>query len=113
MSRPGDDSTMVPPPATRATIRIITRIRARPEATEDMKTLLVSIVEPTRREPQCVVYELLQDRETPFEFLLVQEWISDRAYDEHLERPHMLETYGRLDPMLDGLPEIRRCSLVK
>jgi quinol monooxygenase YgiN len=104
---------MIPPPATRATIRIIARIRAKPEATEEMKSLLASVVEPTRREPQCVVYELLQDREVPFEFLLVQEWVSDRAYDEHLERPHMLETYERLDAMLDGLPEIRRCSLVK
>ena len=113
MSSVGDESTMIPPPSNRATVRIIVRVRAKPEAMEEMKQLLSSVVEPTRREPMCIVYELLQDRETPFEFLIVQEWVSDRAYDEHLERPHMLETYERFDAMLDGLPEIRRCSLVK
>lgn len=107
----GGDSTAGPP--ARPTIRIVARVRARPDAMETMRALLESIVEPTRAEAGCLRYELLQDRETPFEFLLVQEWRSDRAYDEHLEQPHMLEAYGRLDPLLAGMPEIRRCSLLK
>lgn len=110
----GNDETTIPPPAaSRPTVRIVVRIRAKPELTEKMRDLLVSVVEPTRAEPACVRYELLQDRETPCVFLLVQEWRSDRAYDDHLEQPHMLAIYERVDPMLDGLPQIRRCSLVK
>ncbi|MFG0276291.1 MAG: putative quinol monooxygenase [Phycisphaerales bacterium] len=108
-----DDTTIPPPASSRPTVRIVVRVRAKPDLAERMGALLASIVEPTRAEPACVSYELLQDRETPFEFLLVQEWRSDRAYDEHLEQPHMLAVYERIDPMLDGLPEIRRCSLVK
>ena len=109
-----DDSnleTKVPGGPARPSVRIIVRIRARPDAMDHMRSLLESIVEPTRNEAACLRYELLQDRETPFVFLLVQEWRSDRAYDEHLERSHMLDAYGRIDPLLDGLPEIQRCSL--
>jgi quinol monooxygenase YgiN len=109
-----NDETTIPPPASsRPTVRIVVRIRAKPELAETMRDLLASIVEPTRAEPACVNYELLQDREMPYVFLLVQEWRSDRAYDDHLEQPHMLAVYERLDPMLDGLPQIRRCSVVK
>lgn len=41
-------------------VRVVARIVARPGKVEELRALLQGLIESTRREPECVTYELLQ-----------------------------------------------------
>jgi len=61
------------------TLRVIARIKARPNKGGELLSVLSSLVEPTRKEPGCLNYVLLpQNNEDPTDFTFVEEWQSNR-----------------------------------
>ena len=54
-------------------LRVVARIKARAETVSEVRELLSSLVEPTRKEFGCVTYELLQNTEDPTDFTFVEE----------------------------------------
>ena len=58
-------------------LRVVARIKARPETVDEVRELLCGLVEPTRKESGCISYELLQNREDPTDLTFVEEWESD------------------------------------
>ena len=54
-------------------VRVVARIVARPGRVEELCALLRGLIEPTRREPGCVTYELLQNTPDPTDFTFVEE----------------------------------------
>jgi quinol monooxygenase YgiN len=46
-------------------LRVVARIKAKSDKIDKVRELLSALVEPTRREPGCIVYELLQNRNDP------------------------------------------------
>ena len=57
-------------------VRVVARMVARPGKEDELRTLLRGLIEPTRREPECVTYELLQNTTDPTDFTFVEEWSS-------------------------------------
>ena len=55
-------------------LRVIARVKARPGKVNELLSVLTSLVEPTRKEPGCISYTLLQNNEDPTDFALVEEW---------------------------------------
>lgn len=66
-------------------VRVVARVVARPGKEEELRTLLRGLIEPTRREPGCVVYELLQNTTDPTDFTFVEEWSSEVVDTKHLD----------------------------
>ena len=60
-------------------VRVVARIVARPGKEDEFRALLMGLIEPTRREPGCVTYELLQRNTDPINYALVEEWTRDLA----------------------------------
>ena len=58
----------------KSTLRVVARMVARPEAVDDVRSILEVLVVSTRAEPGCAVYELPQNRHDPTGFTLVEEW---------------------------------------
>ena len=54
-------------------LRVVARVVARPGKVEELQALLRGLIEPTRREPGCVTYELLQNTADPTDFTFVEE----------------------------------------
>ena len=86
---------------------------AQAEHVDEVRDLLAGLVDPTRAEDGCVVYELLQNAADPTVFTFVEEWTSDAALDAHLASDHIAAALGRLPDVLDGAPVIERFTLVK
>jgi quinol monooxygenase YgiN len=84
----------------------------RPERLEEARSLLFSLLEPTRRENGCIEYELLQSLDDPLEFTLVSEWVSDDAFIGHLASPHMQTGARQVNLLFTAPPEIRRYKLL-
>ena len=93
-------------------VRVVARVVARPGKVKELRALLQGLVEPTRREPGCVTYELLQNKAEPTDFTFVEEWSSEEELDAHLQSPHLRQARSRLPDLAAADPDIRRYTVV-
>ncbi|HQA10707.1 MAG: antibiotic biosynthesis monooxygenase [Zoogloea sp.] len=88
-------------------IRIIARFTARPDSIDAMRTLLLGMLEPTRKEVGCVSYELLNNSADPTDFTFVEEWASQAAIDAHMKTPHLQAVVADSAPLLASPLDVR------
>ncbi|MBU7582180.1 MAG: antibiotic biosynthesis monooxygenase [Nostoc sp. TH1S01] len=93
-------------------LRVVARLIALPDKVEELKTLLLELIEPTRQEAGVVSYELLQNQSDPTDFTFVEEWTSAEALDTHLSSPHLQAALGKLEGLVAVAPDIRRYNLL-
>ena len=84
------------------TVHVIARFQALSGRSESLKTLLESLIEPTRAEPGCLDYVLWQEREDPSRFVLIERWRTQSDLDQHLETPHLTHAKERFDDLLES-----------
>jgi quinol monooxygenase YgiN len=94
------------------TLRVVARIKARSNKVNELLSVLNSLVEPTRKEPGCIHYELLQNNEDPTDFVLIEEWLSDTALQSHFATKHFKEGLTKLSSLVAAEPDIQRYHLV-
>ncbi|MGW8187909.1 MAG: putative quinol monooxygenase [Desulfobacterales bacterium] len=63
---------------------IFIRIKVRPEKRKELSQTLQSIVEKMRKECGCLHAGFYQDTENDNEFLVVEEWATQKDSDRHL-----------------------------
>jgi quinol monooxygenase YgiN len=90
------------------TIHVVTHILARPENTARVKSLLLELVEPSRQEAGCLQYYLHQNLAVPEEFLVMAEWASEEACEDHFSSPHIQEAFIEGAELLERPPETHR-----
>jgi quinol monooxygenase YgiN len=93
-------------------LRVVARIKAKSETVSEVRELLSSLVEPTRKEFGCVSYELLQNREDPTDFTFVEEWESEGALESHAASDHIKAIGPKLRPFVADAPDIRTYFVV-
>ena len=93
-------------------VRVVARIVACFGKEDELRTLLRGLIEPTRREPGCVTYELLQSTTDPTDFTFVEEWSSEADLDAHLQSAHLRNARSRLPELTVADPDIRRYTVV-
>ncbi|MGH8516167.1 MAG: putative quinol monooxygenase [Panacagrimonas sp.] len=94
-------------------VRVIARLPAKADKIEELKVILLSIIEPTRKEAGCLSYELLQNSADSSDFTFVETWDSAAALDAHMKSPHLTAALGKLGDLLGGAPEIRRYTTLR
>ena len=95
-----------------ATVHVIARLTARPEAVAELQKLLSGLLEPTRRESGCLRYVLLQNAADPTDFTFVEEWADAAALDAHSATPHLQAVLAQAPLLLATAPDIRRYALL-
>jgi quinol monooxygenase YgiN len=76
-------------------------VKAKPGQEEAVKEALMSMVEPTRKEPGCLCYNLHQSKTDPTQFMFYEQWASQDALDAHGKTPHMKALGGKLKNKTD------------
>lgn len=94
-------------------VRVVARLVCKPDRVEEFKSIVLSIVDPTRQEAGCKRYELLQNNADPTDFTFVEEWESGAALDAHMKAPHLTAALGKIGPLLGGAPDIRRYTTLR
>lgn len=97
---------------SKTTVRVVARVVALSEKVEEVKSVLIGIIEPTRQEDGCIVYELLQNQDDPTDFTFVEEWESQSLLDAHLASPHIAAADSQLDGLVAAEPDIRVYQLL-
>ena len=95
------------------TLRVIVRIKARPDKVNELLSVLSSLVEPTRKEVGCLSYELLQHNEDPTDLTLVEEWQNESTLESHIATKHFKDAMTKLPKLVAAEPDIRKYHLVR
>lgn len=68
-------------------IRVIARFFAKPNSINEIKPLLIALVEPIRNDPDCISCHLVNHTINNNEFTFIEEWASEDAFNAHLSEP--------------------------
>lgn len=79
---------------------IICVVRSQPTAREQVKALLLELIEPARQEDGCLYYHLYEKSDAPSTFYIVDGWVSDEAIAAHGEHPNVIRVVEQLTPLL-------------
>lgn len=97
---------------THMTLRVVARIRAQPDKVAEVRELLLTLIEPTRKEAGCITYELLQNQDDPADFTFVEEWASDASLTAHAASDHLRTVGAQLASLTTKPPEIGKYTLL-
>jgi quinol monooxygenase YgiN len=93
-------------------IHVIARHRARPGAVAEVRQILLSLIEPSRAEPGCLKYELLQNADDPADFTFVETFVSDDALKAHASAPYIAGLAAKLEGFIARPAEVTRCYAI-
>ncbi len=79
---------------------IVCSVHARAEHREQVKTLLLELIEPARGETGCLYYDLYQNISKPDTFYIMDGWVSDAAIEAHTAHPNVARVVEQLQPLL-------------
>jgi quinol monooxygenase YgiN len=83
---------------------LIAKFRTKPECRRKMIEMSAGMLEPSRSEEGCIVYEFLQDPLDPDSFTFYEKWRSRKDLDLHFEKPHFKD-FEQIFPNLIVGPE--------
>src|SRR5215210_49696 len=95
-----------------ATVYVVGRYVAKTGKEEQLKTVLNSLIAPTRREIGCYQFDLLENTSEPGEFSIVERWDGTKGLDQHLASEFVQGALAKIEPLVEEPPDIRRYALV-
>jgi quinol monooxygenase YgiN len=95
-----------------ATVHVVARFLAKAGKEDALKTVLTSLVAPSRREIGCYQYDLLINPKDPRDLCFVERWDDDAALDEHAETEHLKNARAQFEGLVEAPPDIRRYRLI-
>jgi quinol monooxygenase YgiN len=95
-----------------STVHVVARFLAKAGKEDALKSVLVGLVPPSRREIGCYQYDLLMNPADPRDFCFVERWESDASLDQHGETAHVRDARARVQDLVEAPPDIRRYRIV-
>ena len=99
--------------AETATLQVIARVIARPDTVDAVKRILVGMLEPSRNEEGCLIYELMQCQDDPTDFTFVEEWTDAAALERHAASPHIAGVQAELRALVAVPTQVRKYTLIE
>lgn len=93
-------------------VRVIATLKAKPEKIHELRALLSSLIEPTRAEAGCLMYELWHNQADDTDFRFIEHWASSEALQNHFDTPHIKTALSQLPDLLVGELDLRQYGLV-
>lgn len=87
-------------------LTVIASFQAQPGKESELRTALVGLLAPTRKESGCLNYDVHQSADDPAKFLFHENWASKAQLDAHLESPHVKALLLRVDELCVAFPQI-------
>ncbi len=78
-------------------ITVVAKIRAKHDRIDEVKKVLLSLIEPTRKEYGCIKYILHQGNEDPSIFVFYEIWQDEKLLHNHMNTKHFKEVLFLLE----------------
>jgi len=98
--------------STNSTLKVIAVLQAKKGKVNALRQVLTALIEPSRREPGCIQYLLLNSPDRSSDFVFFEEWQSRQDLDEHMVSAHFKKAVNALDGLIAAAPEIRRYKTI-
>jgi len=85
---------------------IICELRCESKDREQVRDLILRLVEPARAEPGCLYYDLYQRVDAPDTFFILDGWVHQAAVESHAAHSHVAVVMKELGPLLTFGPSI-------
>ena len=82
-------------------ITIVAKVVAKKESMERVKSELLKLIAPTRKEDGCIDYCLHQDNNDPAVFIFFENWESEACLARHIESDHYKNYVSAVDDILE------------
>jgi quinol monooxygenase YgiN len=89
----------IPKKMSKNTLNVVAIVETSADKVEELKTVCLGLIEPTRKEAGCISYDLYQDITNSGKFTFLENWQSKEHLDVHLKTPHLVAAgaaFGRL-----------------
>ncbi|APW65384.1 MULTISPECIES: putative quinol monooxygenase [Arcobacteraceae] len=63
---------------------------AKKDCINELKALLKTTIEGSKKEEGCLMYEVFQTKNNPVEFIVIDSWENEEALNAHYESEHYL-----------------------
>jgi len=87
-------------------VKLIARLKAKPGQEALLAQALRELSAPSRSESGCIQYDVCCVREDPATLLVLEEWASQAALDEHMQTPHFQAFLAKAGEALAGEPAL-------
>jgi quinol monooxygenase YgiN len=94
-------------------VHVIATFAAAAGREEELERLLSGLVEPTRKEPGCLRYDLTRALDGSGEFVFIEEWESVATLDAHGESEHIRQMKPRLSGLVASPPKVGRYRRIR
>ena len=83
-------------------LSIVAKIVVKMEALESVKSELLKLIAPTRKEEGCIDYFLHQDNDDPAVFVFYENWESAACLEKHIKTDHYKAYARAIDGLIEG-----------
>ena len=70
-------------------VAVISINTAKPGQEKHLEAAMRALIEPTRKDPGFIQYDLHRDVNDPRTFVFIERWESQAALDQHAKAPHI------------------------
>jgi quinol monooxygenase YgiN len=80
-------------------LKVVAIAETSADKADELKSICLGLIEPTRKESGCISYELYQDQDNRGKFVFIETWQSREHLDNHLKTPHLVaggEAMGKI-----------------
>ena len=88
------------------TITVVAAFQARLGKEAELRTVLVGLVGPTRKEAGCLNYDFHGSPQDPAKFLFHENWASQAHLDAHFQTSHIQSLAPRVNELCVEPPQI-------
>jgi quinol monooxygenase YgiN len=88
------------------TLTVVAQVKAAPGKEAEVRRELLSLVEPSRKDPGCINYDLHQATDNPGWFVFHENWVSKAHLDQHLAKPDLQAVLARVAQLVAEPPQI-------
>ncbi|KAA0018929.1 putative quinol monooxygenase [Antrihabitans cavernicola] len=87
-------------------LHVVATIEAKPEAVDQIRDALKTLVASSRTEEGCTSYDVYESAAAPGTFVTVEVWASQADLDRHLQSPELQQTIAGVSDKLASAPAI-------
>mgnify|MGYP004004602001 CR=1 FL=1 len=85
---------------------------AKDECITELNNLLITMVEASRAEVGCELYDIYQMKDQPTTFVVVETWENESALDGHKVSAHYKHYKANFEPFTAGKSSVELVSIV-
>ena len=93
-------------------LNVVATIPVKPEAVDQVRAALQTLVAETRAEEGCISYDLYESAAAPGTFVTLERWADGAALDAHMGTPHVATAFAAASEALSGEVQIHSLTPV-